>query len=65
MQYMIHSTGKYCELTHLFSVTVNPTHPYLHTVHTVYCTLIDVKDICQYTFGKISKSRSVSAGRIQ
>lgn len=40
-QYMIHSTGKYCELTHLLSVTVNSFHSFfffLHTVHahTVY-----------------------------
>lgn len=27
-QYMIHFRGKYCELTHLSSVTVNPTLPF-------------------------------------
>ena len=31
-QFMIHSRGKYCELTHLFCVTENPTHPFLHTL---------------------------------
>lgn len=54
-QYMIHSTGKYCELTHLLSVTVNSSHSFLHTVHAHTVYYIYKTKYMQHTFVTMSE----------